>query len=165
MAGLPRELGLGLLEPLRYLYKDEVRRLAVALGVPREYAYRHPFPGPGLAVRIIGEVTREKLEVVKRASHIVEEELGKTGFYEGAWQVFAVVGDDKWVGVKGDKRVEGYIVIVRIVVSEDVMTADWPSLPREVLERISWRITCKTPSVTMAAYAITPKPPSTIELC
>ena len=165
VGGLPERLGLRVLEPLRYFYKDEVRRIAIALGVPRDYAYRHPFPGPGLAVRIIGEITGEKLLIARRASRIVEEELRRAGLYHDVWQAFAAVGDDKWVGVKGDQRAEGHIVVVRIVTSEDGMTADWARVPHHVLDRISWRITSEVPGVTMVAYAVTTKPPSTIEPC
>lgn len=165
VAGLPQWLGLNVLEPLRYLYKDEVRAIAIALGIPEEWAYRHPFPGPGLAVRIIGEVTEEKLRIARKASYIIEDELKKSNYYRKIWQAFAVVGDDMWVGVKGDKRSVGYIVTIRIVESEDGMTADWSKIPYELLERISNRITSEISEISMVTLAISSKPPSTIEPC
>ncbi len=165
VAGLSKILGLNLIEPLKYFYKDEVREIGLELGIPREIIYKHPFPGPGLAVRIIGEVTKEKLYIVRKASKIIEEELVRNNLYHHVWQAFAVVGDDTWVGVKGDHRAVGRIVIVRIVESEDAMTADWVRIPYEILDRISRRITNEVPGVTMVAYSITTKPPSTIEPC
>ena len=165
VAGLPRTLRSKVIEPLKYFYKDEVRKIGLKLGIPKDMIYRHPFPGPGLAIRVIGRVTKEKLSIVRRASKIVEEELYKAGLYYRVWQAFAVVGDDMWVGVKGDKRAIGRIVIVRIVESEDAMTADWAKIPYDVLDRISRRIVNEIPSVTMVAYSITTKPPSTIEPC
>lgn len=165
VGGLPQRMNLKVIEPLRDFYKDEVREIARALGIPREVVTRHPFPGPGLAVRIIGEVTEEKLQICREASAIVEEEFRKSGLYEKVWQAFAVVGDDKWVGVMGDERAEGYIVIVRVVESVDGMTADWHWISHSLLDRISRRITNEIPGVTMVAYAATSKPPSTIEPC
>lgn len=164
VAGLPEDLDVRLVEPLRFLYKDEVRKLGSALGLPREVVMRHPFPGPGLAVRVMGEVTSEKLEIVREASHIVEEELKRAGVYEEVWQAFAAVGDDKWVGVKGDARAEGYVATVRIVVSEDAMTADWYRADHDLMDKIAKKIG-SLEGVTMVTYAISTKPPSTIEPC
>lgn len=165
VAALPKGMRLKLLEPLRNLYKDEVRKVAELLGLPKEIVKRHPFPGPGLAVRIIGEVTEEKLRICRKASAIVEEELQKAGWYDRVWQAFAIVGDDKAVGVKGDERHLGYVVTVRVVESVDGMTADWAQLPHEVLRAISNRITNEIPEVSWVTYAISSKPPSTIEPC
>lgn len=165
VAALPERMQLKLVEPLRDFYKDEVREIARRLGIPDEIVKRHPFPGPGLAARIIGEITWEKLEICREASAIVEEELVKGGIYDKVWQAFAVVCNDRWVGVMGDRRIDGYIVIVRIVESVDGMTADWHKIDHELLERISNRITREVPKVTMVAYAVTSKPPATIEPC
>ncbi len=165
VAGLPEWFNLKRIEPLKYFYKDEVRRIGRALGLPDNIVYRKPFPGPGLAVRIIGEFSVEKLEIVRRATYIVENVLKKHGIYDRVWQAFAVVGDDRWIGVKGDKRVDGYIVTIRIVESEDGMTADYLRIPYEVLDEISSRITGELERVTMVTYSITTKPPSTIEPC
>jgi GMP synthase (glutamine-hydrolysing) len=163
VAGLPKRMGFKLVEPLRDLYKDEVRRLAALLGLPRKLWSRHPFPGPGLAARVIGEVTGEKLRICRDASAIVEEELRRAGLYERVWQAFAIVGDDRAVGVLGDERQYGAMVSVRIVESTDGMTADWLRLPHRVLARISSRITNEVPGVSWVTYAISSKPPATIE--
>jgi GMP synthase (glutamine-hydrolysing) len=184
VGGLPKWLNLKVIEPLRYLYKDEVRKAAKLLGVPNELLRRHPFPGPGLAVRIIGEVTPEKIRICKHASKIVEDELKSTaafaptfasiapatadtdnnvGWYDKVWQAYAAVGDDRAVGVLGDERVYGHIVIIRIVESSDAMTADWSRLPYELIEKISNRITNEVEGVTWVTYAVSSKPPATIE--
>ncbi|MFY9300792.1 MAG: glutamine-hydrolyzing GMP synthase [Candidatus Nitrosotenuis sp.] len=163
VGGLPDWLHLQVLEPLKDLYKDEVRRAAAVLGVPRRLLMRHPFPGPGLAVRIIGEVTERKLEISKIASKIVEEELEMAGWYEKVWQAYAAVGDDKAVGVVGDERKYGNIVMIRVVESIDAMTADWTRLPHEVLAKISNRITNEIDDVTWVTYVVSSKPPATIE--
>ncbi|MGB9726317.1 MAG: glutamine-hydrolyzing GMP synthase [Fervidicoccaceae archaeon] len=154
-----------LIEPLKYLYKDEVRKIGEILGAPRSLIERHPFPGPGLAVRVIGRFTREKLEVVRRSSKIVEDVLKKHGLYERVWQAFTTVGEDRWVGVKGDARSHGYIVTIRIVESVDGMTADYFRVPYEVLDEMVKKITSSVENVTMVTYAVTSKPPSTIEPC
>lgn len=163
VGGLPDWLKLQILEPLRELYKDEVREVAKILGVPKKLLMRHPFPGPGLAVRIIGEVTEKKLEIAKVASKIVEEELEKAKWYDKVWQAYAAVGDDKAVGVVGDERKYGNIVMVRVVDSIDAMTADWTRLPDGLLEKISNRITNEINDVTWVTYVISSKPPATIE--
>ncbi len=163
VGGLPKWLDLKVIEPLRYLYKDEVRKVARLLGVPDELLSRHPFPGPGLAVRIIGEVTREKTRICKHASKIVEDELRAAGWYDTVWQAYAMVGDDRAVGVLGDERVYGHIVTIRIVESVDAMTADWSRLPYELIEKISNRITNEVEGATWVTYAVSSKPPATIE--
>jgi GMP synthase (glutamine-hydrolysing) len=163
VGGLPDWLDLKILEPLRDLYKDEVRKIAKILGVPEKLFMRHPFPGPGLSVRIIGEVTPAKLHISKVASKIVEDELMASGLYGKVWQAYAAVGDDKAVGVVGDERKYGNIVMIRVVDSIDAMTADWTRLPHELLEKISNRITNEVEDVTWVTYAISSKPPATIE--
>ena len=163
VGGLPDWLNLDILEPLRDLYKDEVRKIAKILNVPEKLFMRHPFPGPGLAVRIIGEVTASKLQIAKIASKIVEDELLKTNLYEKVWQAYAAVGDDRAVGVVGDERRYGNIVMIRVVDSIDAMTADWTRLPHGVLEKISNRITNEIEEVTWVTYTISSKPPATIE--
>ena len=163
VGGLPDSLKLEILEPLRDLYKDEVRKVGKILEIPDILLNRHPFPGPGLAVRIIGEVTDKKLEIAKTASKIVEDELQTVGVYDQVWQAYALVGDDKAVGVVGDERKYGRIVMIRVVDSIDAMTADWTRLPSGVLERISNRITNEIDEVTWVSYVISSKPPATIE--
>ena len=163
VGGLPEWLELKVLEPLRDLYKDEVREVARILGVPESIYMRHPFPGPGLAVRIIGEVTPEKLEIARTAGKIVESELAQAGLYDKVWQAYAAVGDDRAVGVVGDERMYGNIVMIRVVNSVDAMTADWTRLPHELLEKMSNRITNEIENVTWVSYAISSKPPATIE--
>ena len=162
VGGLP-ELHLKVLEPLRDLYKDEVRKVAKIIGVPQDLLVRHPFPGPGLAVRIIGEVTKNKLDITRVASKIVEEELQNADLYDKVWQAYAAVGDDKAVGVVGDERKYGNIVMIRVVDSIDAMTADWTRLPNELLEKISNRITNEIDDVTWVSYVVSSKPPATIE--
>ncbi len=163
VGGLPDWLNLEILEPLRDLYKDEVRKIAKILQVPEKLFMRHPFPGPGLSVRIIGEVTPTKLEICKVASKIVEEELMEAGLYEKVWQAYAAVGDDRAVGVVGDERRYGNIVMIRVVDSVDAMTADWTRLPHGLLEKMSNRITNEIEDVTWVTYTISSKPPATIE--
>ena len=163
VGGLPEWLNLKVLEPLRDLYKDEVRKVAKILGVPEKLLSRHPFPGPGLSVRIIGEVTPKKLEMAKVASKIVEDELIEANLYEKVWQAYAAVGDDKAVGVVGDERKYGNIIMIRVVDSVDAMTADWTRLPHGILEKISNRITNEIEEVTWVSYVISSKPPATIE--
>ena len=165
VGGIPDWSKFKIIEPLRLLYKDEVRRIATELRIPSALVKAHPFPGPGLAVRIMGEVTRDKLRICRESSAIVEDVLKRYGLYESVWQAFAIVGDDLAVGVLGDQRKLGHVVIVRVVHSVDGMTADWARIPELVLEEISSQITGSVDGVTWVGYAITSKPPSTIEPC
>jgi len=163
VGGLPATMTLKLLEPLRYLFKDEVRQVGLELGLPEEMVWRQPFPGPGLSIRIIGEVTKEKLEILRAADWVVMNEIKQAKLYRQLWQSFAILTDVRSVGVMGDYRTYGYLVAVRAVTSDDAMTADWSRLPYDVLARISNRIVNEVPEVNRVVYDITSKPPSTIE--
>lgn len=160
---LPHGLVLKLVEPIRELYKDEVRILGSKLGLPDEIVDRQPFPGPGLAVRVVGKLTPEKIEICRKANAIVEEEVKKEGLDKTLWQYFAVLTDTKVTGVKGDIRDFGYLVVLRMVESWDAMTAHVPELPWEMIRTISARITAEVPEVTHVSLSVSDKPPSTIE--
>ena len=163
VGGLPERMHLKLLEPLRYLFKDEVRRVGEELGLASELVWRHPFPGPGLAVRIIGEITEERVEILQNADAIVIEEIQRAGLYRDIWQVFAVLLPIRSVGVMGDARTYDYPIAVRAVTSDDAMTANWARLPYDVMERISNRVINEVRGVNRVVYDITSKPPATIE--
>jgi len=163
VGGLPKEMTFELLEPLRYLFKDEVRQVGLALGLPEEMVFRQPFPGPGLAIRIIGEVTHDKLETLRGCDWIVMQEVKRAALYHELWQSFAVLTDTKSVGVMGDYRTYGHVVALRAVTAEDAMTADWARLPYDLLARIANRIVNEVPAVNRVVYDITSKPPGTIE--
>ena len=160
---LPEGLVLKIVEPIRELYKDEVRIVGRELGIPNDIVERQPYPGPGLAVRIVGALTPEKIEICRKANAIVEEEVKKEGLNETLWQYFAVLTDTKVTGVKGDIRDFGYLVVLRMVESMDAMTADVPELPWSMIKTISQRITAQIPEVTHVALSVSDKPPSTIE--
>jgi GMP synthase (glutamine-hydrolysing) len=163
VGGLPEDMTLELVEPLRTLFKDEVRRLGTELGLPDEIVWRQPFPGPGLGVRIIGEVTPERVALLQRADAIVREEIHDAGLDREIWQAFAVLPDIRSVGVMGDERTYGHPIIIRAVTSEDAMTADWARLPYDLLERMSSRIINEVRGINRVAYDVTSKPPGTIE--
>jgi GMP synthase (glutamine-hydrolysing) len=156
-------MAMELVEPLRMLFKDEVRRVGEELGLPERMVWRQPFPGPGLAIRIIGAVTRERLEILREADSILQDEIRRAGLYGELWQSFAVLPAIRSVGVQGDERTYAYPIVIRAVTSEDAMTADWARLPYDLLETISSRIINEIPGVNRVALDLSSKPPATIE--
>jgi GMP synthase (glutamine-hydrolysing) len=163
VGGLPEKLNFEIYEPLRNLYKDEVRRIAKELGLPDSIITRHVFPGPGLAVRVLGEVTKEKVEIARKSASIIEEELKKAKIYTQQWMAFSVVLPIKSVGIQGDERTYKYVVVVRIIQSKDAMTANFSRISYEILDKISTRITNEIKEVNRVVYDITNKPPATME--
>jgi GMP synthase (glutamine-hydrolysing) len=163
VGGLPEEMDLDLVEPLRMLFKDEVRRVGEELGLPEAMVWRQPFPGPGLSIRIIGEVTEERLAILREADAIVQDEIRRAGLLRELWQSFAVLPAIRSVGVQGDERTYAYPIVIRAVTSDDAMTADWARLPYDVLEAISSRVINEIPGVNRVALDLSSKPPATIE--
>jgi len=163
VGGLPDDIEFELVEPLRDLFKDEVRAVGEELGLPEEIVWRQPFPGPGLAVRIIGDITMERLDILRAADAIVLDEVRKAGLYREVWQTFGILPAIRTVGVQGDGRTYAYPLVVRAVTSDDAMTADWARLPYEVLAKISSRVINEVEGINRVAYDISSKPPATIE--
>ena len=163
VGGLPEDIDFELVEPLRMLFKDEVRVVGEELGMPEDMVWRQPFPGPGLAIRIIGDVTLERLQILREADAVLLDEIKRAGYYRQVWQSFAVLPAIRSVGVMGDERTYAYPIVVRAVTSDDAMTADWARLPYDLLERISSRIINEVPGVNRVVLDISSKPPSTIE--
>jgi GMP synthase (glutamine-hydrolysing) len=164
VGGLPDDLRFELVEPLRALFKDEVRAVGAQLGLPERLVWRQPFPGPGLAIRVVGgEATKERLDVLREADHILQDEIRRAGLYRELWQSFCVLPDVRTVGVQGDERTYGYVVVIRAVTSDDAMTADWARLPYDLLETIASRMIGELREVNRVVLDITSKPPGTIE--
>jgi GMP synthase (glutamine-hydrolysing) len=163
VGGLPEKMKLALIEPLRELFKDEVRKVAAELGLPDSIVWRHPFPGPGLAIRVLGAVSKPSLDILRQADRIVQEELRSSGWYRKVWQGFAVLLPLRTVGVMGDDRSYEHVIALRVVDSVDAMTADWSRLPPDLLAKISSRIINEVKGVNRVVYDISSKPPSTIE--
>jgi GMP synthase (glutamine-hydrolysing) len=164
VGGLPEEMEMELVEPLRMLFKDEVRAVAAELDLPERFVWRQPFPGPGLAIRVVGgEVTRERLEIVREADAILQEEIRAAGLYRQLWQSFCVLPVVRSVGVQGDERSYAHPIVIRAVTSDDAMTADWARLPYDLLERVSGRIINEVRGVNRVTLDLTSKPPGTIE--
>ena len=163
VGGLPDDMKMMLVEPLRLLFKDEVRRVGEELGMAERMVWRQPFPGPGLAIRIIGDVTAERLEILREADSILQEEVRRAGLYRNLWQSFVVLPAIRSVGVQGDERTYGYPIVIRAVTSDDAMTADWARLPYDLIETISGRIVNEIPGVNRVVLDVTSKPPATIE--
>src|SRR5262249_14778795 len=163
VGGLPADMRMELVEPLRLLFKDEVRRVGEGLGLPERMVWRQPFPGPGLAIRIVGEVTAERLETLREADAVVQEEVRRAGLQGELWQAFCVLPAIRSVGVQGDSRTYGYPIVIRAVTSEDAMTADWARLPYELVELVASRLVNEIPTVNRVVLDVTSKPPATIE--